>query len=271
MKVHLVYFSPNGTTQRSLRNIAEGLGGLDVLEYDLLTPDSRKKKYHFTRDDLVILGFATAGMLYGKTSEVFACIQGTDTPMVGVALYGNGYYGVALTEMKQKAGENGFLVCAMGAFIGQHAIYNQVAAGRPDEKDKSIQVDFGKAIYEKVVINKDIHLHQEPRVGWSGLEWFDQVIKYRQTHTEEYRLPAEYKTKVISDDCNQCGICVSYCPVDAINIEEKEFDLEKCIGCYGCVNRCPVDAISVTSEEMNKVGESFALAFQKRREPELFM
>lgn len=271
MKVHLVYFSPNGTTRKSLRNITESLVGLEVIEHDLLSPASRKTKYNFTNDDLVILGLPTAGMLYGKVSEVFNCIEGSNTPMVGVALYGNGYYGVALTEMKQKAESKGFIMCAMGVFIGQHSIRNQVAAGRPDDKDKAIQVDFGKKVYEKVVIKKDFRLYQELKVGWSSSEKFNEIISHRLVCPDEYSLPLSLKTKEISMSCIQCNTCVKHCPTNAINIEEKSFDLESCIGCNACINRCPKRAITMTNDYMNQINDDFALQFQTRLEPEIFM
>ena len=61
-----------------------------------------------------------------------------------------------------------------------------------------------------------------------------------------------------------------HCPVDAIDIDAKTFDVEKCIGCWGCINRCPAHAISSTSKEVAEIMKLFGEAATKRLEPEIF-
>ena len=52
---------------------------------------------------------------------------------------------------------------------------------------------------------------------------------------------------VNEERCVGCGICVCFCPVDALNgwgiIEVNE---EECTGCLKCTEVCPVDALRVT-------------------------
>mgnify|MGYP006278260127 CR=1 FL=1 len=49
------------------------------------------------------------------------------------------------------------------------------------------------------------------------------------------------------EDCVKCKECISWCPEDAIVINEEEsyIDHDKCIGCGECVTTCPTDAISI--------------------------
>lgn len=52
---------------------------------------------------------------------------------------------------------------------------------------------------------------------------------------------------VISDECINCGACVSVCPVGAISEGDGKYviDPELCTDCGLCVDECPVEAISV--------------------------
>ena len=48
----------------------------------------------------------------------------------------------------------------------------------------------------------------------------------------------------ITDECINCGACVSECPVDAISegAEVHEINADACIDCGACAGVCPVDA-----------------------------
>ncbi len=63
------------------------------------------------------------------------------------------------------------------------------------------------------------------------------------------------KARAIEGKCIACGArCQMSCPVDAIEMNEKEepeFLDAKCIGCKKCVKQCPAEAIEIffTPEE----------------------
>ncbi|MBQ3394975.1 MAG: EFR1 family ferrodoxin [Synergistaceae bacterium] len=270
-KLHLIYFSPSGSTEKIVRTIASSISDLPVEVHDLLTPSSRKKKYTFGPDDIVIMGSMTAGKLFTLSDELFACLEAHDTPFIGVITFGNGYYGIALNEMLERAKKSGFKVTALGAFVARHSMDTSIAEGRPDEHDKEIMRGFGRRAYAKIQ-NGDYELHELPKTNWSSWELGNKVIAYREEHPDEaYALPNECKAKEISDKCIKCGNCVRHCPVNAIDIDAKKFDLEKCIGCWGCINRCPAHAISSTSKQVADIMKSFGEASTKRLEPEIFM
>ena len=48
----------------------------------------------------------------------------------------------------------------------------------------------------------------------------------------------------IGDECINCGVCASECPVEAISEGENAhvIDAEKCIDCGACAEACPTDA-----------------------------
>ena len=139
------------------------------------------------------------------------------------------------------------------------------------DEDKKIIKEFAKQSYEKL-LRGDFALHDELKTGWGDWQMGKEVVAYREEHPEvPYTLPPEYKAKKITDDCIKCKICVKNCPTDAIDIENKLFDLDKCISCYSCVNRCPKGAIkAVPAQDMVQIITSFVADSQRRQEPSLF-
>ncbi|MCR5758225.1 MAG: 4Fe-4S binding protein [Selenomonas sp.] len=210
-------------------------------------------------------------MLFTKAEEIFNCLQGNGTPFIGVISFGNAYYGVALTEMQERAASQGFQVAALGAFISRHTMTTDLGAGRPDAKDEAIMMDFGRKAYAKI-LSGDYDLHKQPKTNWSSSEEANKIIAFRETNKDPYCFPKEFRAKKISDDCIKCKTCVRNCPVDAIDIETRTFDLDRCIGCYGCINRCPKHAISQDSPEVKEFMKGFVEHFIKERlEPEIFL
>ena len=60
----------------------------------------------------------------------------------------------------------------------------------------------------------------------------------------------EHKIVIDEEKCIGCGICIEYCNVDAIAINEDRgvlevIALEDCIECHSCQQNCPENAILV--------------------------
>ena len=50
----------------------------------------------------------------------------------------------------------------------------------------------------------------------------------------------------INNDCTQCGLCVSICPMNNLKSENgKITQKNNCVVCYRCINKCPEKAITV--------------------------
>ncbi len=80
------------------------------------------------------------------------------------------------------------------------------------------------------------------------------------------RLGMKYEEKIISkwfefdfEKCNLCGLCVKYCPVNNLSIQETDEKPlinygSECVFCMRCFNSCPQDAIIVMkrTRDLNK-------------------
>ena len=52
------------------------------------------------------------------------------------------------------------------------------------------------------------------------------------------------KTFIATDSCNNCGLCVKNCPLNAISIiNDRPYWSFNCESCMRCMNNCPQRAI----------------------------
>jgi ferredoxin/flavodoxin len=274
MNVHLIYFSPGGTTRRTVRKIAEGIKDANVIEHDMLKKENREKQYNFTKDDLVIFGMMTATKIFGPIEDILNCMQGNNTPLVGVVMFGNGYYGGSLKQMKKLVEPKGFKMVAAGAFIGQHGINKKIAANRPDAKDEMIQLDFGRKIHNKVIINNDHSFNSKLKTDWPPNDAqgkFKCALILAIKGNGNATIPASMNKLVFTDDCIECGKCERNCPTGAINLATKSFDFDKCYGCFSCGSNCPKGAIKQTNKTLMSAVNNAYEKRKNRREPVIFL
>lgn len=70
--------------------------------------------------------------------------------------------------------------------------------------------------------------------------------------------------------CKACGICVAFCPTNALARDEAGFpyvkDIEKCINCGWCEIRCPDFAITVEQRKDEKKEEGKSETEETRSE-----
>lgn len=79
--------------------------------------------------------------------------------------------------------------------------------------------------------------------------WLRQASPDR-TQPDSMMPAGPWKARVVSEACNGCSICVSFCPTGAFAKREAEGDWilthqpAACVGCNTCVSLCPTRAVS---------------------------
>lgn len=263
-KAFAIYFSPTGTTQRSVTAFVEGMG-VPMEKVDLTIPKTRQIfKRSFSGRELVAVGLPVyGGRLPKNLDDFFFGLKGDGTPAVAIVVYGNREFDDAMIELRMRLEERGFIVKAGAAFIGQHTFSVKIATGRPDADDLAIANDFGRKVAE--CIGK----------GSSGkltLRGNYPFVKNGYDPNAHLEFPPHPRLST-SEDCNQCGICTENCPWGVIDPQDcRTRDYSRCMICYRCFKNCPVNAIQMTNEKYREYLPQFENRLNaQRKEPELFL
>ena len=130
-RVHIAYFSPTGTTKRTLRAVAEGFGCSELSETDWGDPKSRAAILKTGPDELLIAGMP---VYYGRIPSLFhegLPLRGEGTPFVPVAVYGNRHYDDAVLELKTLGEAAGCVTLGARRFRSRgHEAFRQCSAGQ---------------------------------------------------------------------------------------------------------------------------------------------
>ena len=203
-QVHIAYFSPTGTTKRTLRAVAEGCGCSELSETDWADPKSRAALLKTGPDELVIAGMP---VYYGRIPSPFhkgLPLRGEGTPFVPIAVYGNRHYDDALLELKTLGEAAGCVTLGAAAFVAQHCLNPDMGRGRPDASDLAAMKRFGSALRAKA----DGLSGSMPPLGVPG------AVPYK-----EYK-PTPFAPALLdAEACIRCGLCARTCPVRIIDSE----------------------------------------------------
>ena len=143
-RVTALYFSPTHGTRAYVRAVAAAIPG-EHREVDLTRPEERRKEYHFTENDLVILGVP---VYYGRVPEVEGLLDGLhggNTPVILLAVYGNRLIDDALVELSDLCAARGFRTLAAGSFVAPHTFSARVGQGRPNGADLAAAAELADA------------------------------------------------------------------------------------------------------------------------------
>lgn len=270
-KVWAIYFSPVGNTEKIICSIADSIGeklDVEVKKLDYTLPVKREDNKSFSKSDLVIWGTPVyAGRIPNKLLPyVQNNFIGNDALAVPVVVFGNRSFDDALVELQNVLEDDGFHTIAGAGFAAQHAFSDILSVGRPDKLDMDKVQEFSERISEKVKVMEDI----------------PQPIYLKGNHPpKEYYTPKgldgkpavflKAKPKTNLEKCNNCGICVSNCPMGSINKENPSEITGVCIKCHACIKKCGQKAKFFDDEAFISHKLMLERDFISRKEPELFI
>ncbi len=250
-KCVLAVFSPTGGTEKVAQAVCRGMG----LEQRTIDLCKETEACGLAADEILVAAFPVyGGLIPAVAHQRLEQLRGAGGPAVAVAVYGNRAYDNALLEIKDVLQENGFIVTAAGAFIAEHSIARNIAAGRPDETDIAAAESFGAQIVEKI----------------------------RQAEAlAEITVPGDptYKEKTAgngiapsaNEKCVACGTCAALCPVKAIPRDQPNITTELCFGCLRCVSVCPQHARDIPDAAKQQVGDFLQATASEPKQPEIFL
>ena len=259
MKLTLMYFSPTHTTKKTVSAVGKIFFEKMLCETrvaDLTSLAARMREYSFDAEDVLILGVPVyGGRIPPLLHSFLSGVKGNGAKAVILTVYGNRDYDDALLELNDLMTQQNFVVCAAGAFIGQHSYSEKVGAGRPDVEDLLAAATFGLAAYEKVVSGKPVAKKIRGKRPYK--EYASSMLKPRLAPCED------------TEKCIRCGKCIEVCPV--CNLDAERHDSGRCIGCAACVRFCPVGARILKDENIMKAKNWLEENCIVRRTPEFFI
>ncbi len=252
-KFYTIYFSATDTTRRCVASFCRGYGAEPAASINL-ADDFNAPFPALTPDDAVVVAAPVyGGRLPVPVAEALVRLHGNRAIAIALAVYGNRDYDDALLELTDLLHRNHFRIAGAGAFIGQHAIFPEVAASRPDSSDEQKLIEFGRTC--KAAASNGFDAGSVP------------FIKGKRPYKKAAGAPLSPKAK--KNDCVMCGRCAANCPVGAIAADAPYLtDTTKCISCGRCIMICPEGARHHSGVAYSLVSAAFKAAFSKRKEPE---
>ena len=259
-----IYYSPTGTTRKTVAAIASGTGlnSRQLFENNLTFPEFADSLIDVEPEDLLVIGAPVyAGRIASEAFRRMEKIRFAANPVVLVAVYGNRHYDDALVDLREFALGQGLKPVAAGAFVGEHSYSNQkypIAIGRPDADDLASAKAFGSEIFAR--FNKIEDLLNLPGLNLPGT-----------VPLPERRVIPPAAAETIAERCVKCGKCQEICPTGAVYFAKGyKTKPELCTLCCACLKKCPQHARVINSDHLQMVRERLLADCVTRREAETF-
>ncbi len=259
--VHLIYFSPTGTTRKVLEAVARGLAADDLERLDLTCQGPTAAGSLEIKSDFAIIGTPVySGRVPLQAIEALQLVRARNTPAVVVAVYGNRAYDDALLELTDTARNSGFRPVAAAVFVGEHSFSTlaaPIAEGRPDGEDIEKAESFGKMFRERMD---------------NGLSVEKVFLQVPGNFPYRVRNPSPRPPLTDEVRCIKCAKCATICPAEAITVKDEAVKTEKakCMVCCACVKNCPSGARRMDPGVAERAG-TLSATCRDRKEPQFFV
>jgi len=214
-------------------------------------------------EDVAIIGVPVyAERVPDIASKFLAQVKGNGRPAIAGCVYGNIDYGIALRELQELCTKSGFEVVAGAAFIARHSFSCpelRVAEDRPDGRDIETARAFGLAVKAKLEKGGTVLPKLPGRLSLAA-----RVVPPKGERWVTHQ-------PVPDNSCRSCGMCVSACPVEAIEPVTLGIKESLCLRCFACVRACPVGARSITLRRKVIVKNYLRLHGHQYRQPETYL
>ncbi len=271
MKVRAMYFSATDTT-KTLAELVAGriaeLGGYEKLTTDFTLPAGRAQAPEIASDELVI--FATpvyAGRVPNVLLKFLATVKGNGALAVPMVCFGNRNYDDGLIELRNILEGNGFKTIAGAAFACEHSFSRILAAGRPDDKDKTQAEEFAAQVYAKLQCMDGEPAHPVYVKGEDPIRPYYQPRDRQGNPVNILKVKPQLKAEL----CTNCGICAAVCPMGSINPDNVAEYTGICIKCGACEKKCPTGARYYDDPGYIYHRTELELGYERRAEPEFFL
>lgn len=237
MKTIIYYFTGTGNSLAAAKKIAEALDYSDLVSISSLNetsgdivPEAERVgiicPVYFAGLPAMVASFA-ARLNLSRVSYVFS-----------VLTYGGGGEISTLAQLddilKKKSGRGlsaGYSVLMPGNYI---LMYEPPTGEKQEKILTSADVKLQNIIDE---IGQCTEKPLSRSLIWSVLHTLMYSWFISHVHNKDRKFS-------VSDECTSCGICVSVCPADNIElVDKKPVWKHHCELCCGCIHICPVQAI----------------------------
>lgn len=253
MSIYEISFSPTGGTKKVADFLANELGK-DITCVDLSNRNEDFGKFSLAKDDIAVVAVPSySGRVPAVAAERISMIHGNGAKAIIVCVYGNRAYEDTLVELQDIVQQAGFSVISAVAAIAEHSIAHKYAKNRPDNDDYGKLKEFAYKIEEK--LKKD--------------DFTTPAIPGNRPYRKAAGAGLVPKA---TKACTRCGLCVSKCPVGAIDCSNPEkVDKKACISCMRCVAVCPHNARKVNGLLIAVVNMMLKKSCSVRKECELYI
>ncbi len=239
-RVFAAYFSGTGTTEKTVKAIAQKIADDLCLKYEEwnFTPlFARKEPKRFEANDIVIFGTPViAGRVPNLLLKYLDTLEGNGALAVPIVMFGNRNFDDALIELRDILEKAGMRTIAAAACVGEHSFSKVLGKGRPDNDDIKQIVNFSAKVAEKIKTEDYNTPVKVDGVAFPYRGYYKPMD--RQSNPIDIR---KVKPKT-SDKCDNCKLCAQICPLGSIDFEDVSKITGVCMKCCACVKKCPKGA-----------------------------